>query len=179
MALSVNKHFKLEALLFSTRKIAIIFGFYKVFLLAQRRRLCVRHVAKLNVIDIYNFEVRSMFSVATHPFGSSNFIRFYYAPLLFTVLVSLFLLFPLSYSQPMQFSPCFMLIFCFTCTLSVMCKYDRVTRRTTVKQLRFNNPIFYRPQDSAAVKIMAIVKGLLLLCCGHRLHCEFASALKS
>ena len=165
-----------------------------------------------------------MFSVAMHLFGSFNFIRSNYAPLLFTGLGSLFLLFALSYSRPIQFSPCFMLIFCFTCTLKAhvhpsgfarlsfcfgrvrllnavfwlavisqrtifnyakfpQCiqgdNYDRVIRKTTVKQLRFNNPIFYRLQDNAAVKIMATVIGVLLLCCGHRLYCEFASALKS
>ena len=66
--------------------------------------------------------------------------------------------------------PFFMLIFCFSCMLSVICKHDRAVRNV-VKQLRFNNPVLYRPQDSAAVKIMAIVIGVFLLCCGFRLVC--------
>ena len=64
---------------------------------------------------------------------------------------------------------CFMLIFCFACMLRVICKHDRAVR-TLVKQLRFNNPVLYRPQDSAAVKTMAIVIGVFLLCCAFKLH---------
>ena len=69
-----------------------------------------------------------------------------------------------------KFVPFFMLIFCFSCVLSVICKHDRVVRNV-IKQLRFNNPVLYRPQDSAAVKIMAIVIGVFLLRCGFRLVC--------
>ena len=72
--------------------------------------------------------------------------------------------------------PCFMLIFCFAYMLRVICKHDRAMR-TLVKQLRFNNPVLYRPQDSAAVKIMAIVIGVFLLCCGFRLGCGFRLAV--
>ena len=72
--------------------------------------------------------------------------------------------------------PCFMLIFCFACMLRVICKHDRAMR-TLVKQLRFNNPVLYRPQDSAAVKIMAVVIGVFLLCCGFRLRCGFRLVL--
>ena len=60
--------------------------------------------------------------------------------------------------------------------LRVICKHDRAMR-TLVKQLRFNNPVFYRPQDSAAVKIMAVVIGVFLLCCGFRLECGFRFVL--
>ena len=66
--------------------------------------------------------------------------------------------------------PCLTLIFCFACMLRVICKHDRAMR-ALVKQLRFNNPVLYRPQDSAAVKIMAIVIGVFLLCCVFRLLC--------
>ena len=66
--------------------------------------------------------------------------------------------------------PCLTLIFCFFCMLRVICKHDRAMR-TLVKQLRFNNPVLYRTQDSAAVKIMAIVIGVFLLCCVFRLLC--------
>ena len=44
--------------------------------------------------------------------------------------------------------------------LRVICKHDRAMR-TLVKQLRFNNPVLYRPQDSAAVN--PIQTGLFLL----------------
>ena len=64
---------------------------------------------------------------------------------------------------------CFMLIFCFSCMLRVIYKHDRAMR-TLVKQLRFNNSVLYRPQDSAALKIMAIVIGVFLLCCAFKLH---------
>ena len=45
------------------------------------------------------------FAAATHLFGSSDFIMSsqHYAPLLFSRLGSLFLLFVLSFSQPIQF----------------------------------------------------------------------------
>ena len=72
--------------------------------------------------------------------------------------------------------PCFMLIFCFACMLRVICKHDRAMR-ALVKQLLFNNPVLYRPQDSAAVKIMAVVVGVFLLCCGFRLGCGFRLAV--
>ena len=64
---------------------------------------------------------------------------------------------------------CFMLIFCFGCMLRVICKHDR-TMRTLVKQLRFNNSVLYRTQDSAAAKVMAIVIGVFLVCGAFKLQ---------
>ena len=64
---------------------------------------------------------------------------------------------------------CFMLIFCFSCMLTVIYKHDRGIR-TLVKQLRFNNSVSYRPQDSAAAKIMALVIGVFLVCSAFKLH---------
>ena len=45
--------------------------------------------------------------------------------------------------------------------------------RTLVKQLRFNNSVLYRPQDSAAVKIMVVVIGVFLVCSAFRFCCGF------
>ncbi|XP_022795506.1 trace amine-associated receptor 3-like [Stylophora pistillata] len=70
--------------------------------------------------------------------------------------------------------PCVMLVSCFACMLSVICKHGR-QMRTLLKQIRFNAPVCYRPQDNAAVKIMAIVIGVFLLCSAIRFHCGLSS----
>ena len=51
-----------------------------------------------------------------------------------------------------KFVPFFMLIFCFSCTLSVICKHDRVVRNV-VKQLRFNSPVCIDLKVAAVLRI--------------------------
>ena len=70
--------------------------------------------------------------------------------------------------------PCVMLVFCFACMLTIICKHHR-KMRTLVKQIRSNATVFFRPQDSAAVKIMAIVIVVFLLCSAIRFHCGLSS----
>ena len=77
-----------------------------------------------------------------------------------------------------QFFPCFMIIFCFGSMLRVVCKHDRAAR-TLAKQLRFNNHALCKPQEKTAVKIMAIVISVFLLCCGIQLRCGFKIALQN
>ena len=71
-----------------------------------------------------------------------------------------------------EFFPCLLLIFCFASMLVMVCKHDRAAR-TLAKQLRFNNHALCKPQEKTAVKIMAIVVGVFLLCCGIQLRCGF------
>ena len=52
----------------------------------------------------------------------------------------------------------------------VVRKHDRVSR-TTAKQLRFNHRVFYKIQGKSAIKLMAVVIGLFLLCYGFSLRC--------
>ena len=70
--------------------------------------------------------------------------------------------------------PCVMLVFCFACMLTIICKHHR-KMRTLVKQIRSNATVFFRPQESAAVKIMAIVIVVFLLCSAIRFHCGLSS----
>ena len=71
-----------------------------------------------------------------------------------------------------EFFPCVLLIFCFACMLSVVCRHHRATR-SLAKQLRVNHQIVFKIQEKSAVKIMAIVIGLFLLCYAFYLRCSF------
>lgn len=63
-------------------------------------------------------------------------------------------------------------IFCFASMLRVVCKHTR-SSRTLAKQLRFNHRVFFKSQERSAVKMMAIVIGLFLVCYGVFLRCNF------
>ena len=52
----------------------------------------------------------------------------------------------------------------------VVCKHDR-TSCTTAKQLRFNHHVLHKIQGKSAIKLMAVVIGLFLLCYGFYLRC--------
>ena len=47
--------------------------------------------------------------------------------------------------------------------LHVVRRYERAVR-TTAKQLRFNHRVSFKIEEKSAVKLMAVVKGLFLLC---------------
>ena len=69
-----------------------------------------------------------------------------------------------------EFLPCLMLIFCFASMSHVIYKLQR-TSRTITKQLRFNHRILFNYQEKSAVKLMAVVVGLFLLCYGFYIRC--------
>ncbi|KAJ7336588.1 hypothetical protein OS493_011804 [Desmophyllum pertusum] len=71
-----------------------------------------------------------------------------------------------------EFLPSAMLIFCFTSMLCVVCKHDRAAR-TLAKQLRFNHRVLFKSQEMSAVKVMAIVISLFLVCYGLFMRCSF------
>jgi len=73
--------------------------------------------------------------------------------------------------------PCLMLIFCFASMLHVICKLHR-TSRTITKQLRFNHRILFNYQGKSAVKLMAVVIGLFLLCYGVYIRCSLVHIFK-
>ena len=56
--------------------------------------------------------------------------------------------------------------------LHVVYKHDKATR-AIAKQLRFNHCVLFQSQEKSAVKIMAIVIGLFLLCYGFYIRCSF------
>ncbi|XP_078354388.1 adenosine receptor A2b-like [Oculina patagonica] len=63
-------------------------------------------------------------------------------------------------------------IFCFTSMLSVVCKHNR-SARALGKQLRFNHRIFFKKPEKSAIKMMAVVICLFLVCYGIALRCNF------
>ncbi|XP_078384591.1 octopamine receptor beta-2R-like [Oculina patagonica] len=67
---------------------------------------------------------------------------------------------------------CAIVIFCFASMVHVVCKHAR-SARILAKQLRFNHHALLKTQDTSAVKMMAIVVGLFLLCYGIALRCNF------
>ncbi|XP_078377642.1 octopamine receptor beta-2R-like [Oculina patagonica] len=69
-----------------------------------------------------------------------------------------------------EFLPCIILIFCFASMLYVVYKHDRAAR-ITAKQLRFNHHVLFKTQEKSAVKLMAVVIGLFLLCYGFYIRC--------
>ena len=74
--------------------------------------------------------------------------------------------------------PCFILITNFVFMLQVVCKHERAAR-TREKQLRFNHHrVSFKAQERSAVKIMAVVIGLFLLCYGIYIRCSFLYVFK-
>ena len=74
--------------------------------------------------------------------------------------------------------PCFILIINFVSMLEVVCKHERAVR-TREKQLRYNHHrVSFKAQEKSAVKIMAVVIGLFLLCYGIYIHCSFLFVFK-
>ena len=67
---------------------------------------------------------------------------------------------------------CAILIFCFASMLRVVCKHAR-SARTLATQLRFNQEVFSKAPDKSAVKMMAVVVCLFLVCYGIGLRCSF------
>ena len=67
--------------------------------------------------------------------------------------------------------PCLILIFCFLSMLHVVCRYKRAAQ-TTAKQLRFNHRVSFETKEKSAVKMMAVVIGLFLLCYGFYIRCS-------
>ena len=75
-----------------------------------------------------------------------------------------------------EFLPCVMLIFCFASMLRVIWKHDRAAR-TFAKQLSFNHGVVFKAHERSAVKMMATVISLFLLCYAVHLRCSFLSVL--
>ncbi|XP_078343707.1 trace amine-associated receptor 5-like [Oculina patagonica] len=71
---------------------------------------------------------------------------------------------------------CVILIFFFASMLHVIYKHA-LSVRTLAKQLRFNHIVFVKAQETSAVKMMAVVIGLFLLCYGLLLRCSFVMIL--
>ena len=91
----------------------------------------------------------------------------YFWDLLFWVTVIFFELFP-----------CFILMLSFAFMLQVLCKHERAAR-TRARQLRFNHyRVSFKIQEKSAVKIMAIVIALFLLCYGFYVRCSLIFIFK-
>ena len=74
--------------------------------------------------------------------------------------------------------PCFILIASFAFMLQVLCKHERAAR-TRARQLRFNyHRVSFKIQEKSAVKIMAVVIGLFLLCYGFYIRCTLVVIFK-
>ena len=74
--------------------------------------------------------------------------------------------------------PCFILIASFAFMLQVLCKHQRAAR-IREKQLRFNHQhASFKIQEKSAVKIMAVVIGLFLLCYGFYIRCSLVFIFK-
>ena len=89
--------------------------------------------------------------------------RIYEVPLVFDIVFWFDVIF-------LEFFPCLVLIFCFASMCRVVRKHDQASR-TTAKQLRFNHHVLHKIQGKSAIKLMAVVIGLFLLCYGFYLRC--------
>ena len=96
-----------------------------------------------------------------------------------SIVLSISILFPIFLWVVMavfEFLPCVMLIFCFVSMLRVIWKHDRAAR-TFAKQLSFNHRVVFKAHERSAVKMMAVVISLYLLCYAVHLRCSFLSVL--
>ena len=74
--------------------------------------------------------------------------------------------------------PCLILLFFFATMLHAVCKHERASR-TIAKQLCFNHRVLFKPQDKSAIKLMAVVIGLFLLCYGFYIRCTLVFIFKN
>ena len=96
-----------------------------------------------------------------------------------SIVFSISVLFPIFLWVVMvvfEFLPCVMLIFCFVSMLRVIWKHDRAAC-TFAKQLSFNHRVVFKAHERSAVKMMAVVINLFLLCYALHLRCSFLSVL--
>ena len=73
---------------------------------------------------------------------------------------------------------CGIVIFCFVFMLRVVWKHER-SARILARQLRFNHQVLRKSDGTSAVKMMAIVLGVFLICYGIVLRCSFVFILGS
>jgi len=74
--------------------------------------------------------------------------------------------------------PCFILLASFAFMLQVLCKHERAAR-TRARQLRYNHHrVSFKIQEKSAVKVMAVVIGLFLLCYGVYIRCSLVHIFK-
>lgn len=106
-------------------------------------------------------------------------------PVVFHILLVASIIFSISIFFPIflwvimilfEFLPCVMLILCFASMLRVIWKHDRAAR-TFTKQLSFNHRVVLKTHERSAVKMMAVVISLFLLCYAVHLRCSFLSVL--
>lgn len=76
----------------------------------------------------------------------------------------------------LELSICVIVIFCFAGMLRVVWKHER-SARILAKQLRFNHHVLRKTEGKSAVKMMAVVIGLFLICYGIALRCSFVFIL--
>ena len=76
----------------------------------------------------------------------------------------------------LELSMCVIVIFCFAGMLCVVWKHES-SARILAKQLRFNHHFLRKTEGKSAVKMMAIVIGLFLICYGIALRCSFVFIL--
>ena len=94
-----------------------------------------------------------------------------------SIIFSISLFFPIFLLLVMlffEFFPGVMLIFCFASMLRVIYRHERAASNF-VRQLRFNHRVVLKTQENSAVKMMAIVISLFLLCYAVHLRCSFLS----
>ena len=88
-------------------------------------------------------------------------------PLFFSIFLWLLMIF-------FEILPCVMIILFFASMVHVVWKHNRA-ESTLAKQLHFNHRVSFTSREKAAVKMMAIVISLFLLCYGIFLRCTFLS----
>ena len=88
-------------------------------------------------------------------------------PFFFSIFLWLLMIF-------FEILPCVTIILFFASIVRVAWKHNRA-KSTLVKQLHFNHRVSFTSREKAAVKMMAIVIGLFLLCYGIFLRCTFLS----
>ncbi|KAJ7333594.1 hypothetical protein OS493_017136 [Desmophyllum pertusum] len=101
-------------------------------------------------------------------------------PLLYLTFKVPLLLEAFSWSVAILFGliPCLMLIFCFSSMLSLVYKHHRAAR-IVAKQLSFNHHVsLHEIRERSAVKMMAVVISLFLVCYAIALRCTLICVLK-
>ena len=78
----------------------------------------------------------------------------------------------------LEFLPCLVLLLCFASMLHAVFKHDRASR-IIAKQLRFNHSVLFKPQEKSAIKLMALVIAVFLLCYGLFICCTLVYIFES
>ncbi|XP_078384598.1 5-hydroxytryptamine receptor 7-like [Oculina patagonica] len=156
----------------------VLVSISELFLISSAMSLCTlvldRYIAIVKPLKYLTFmKYRRVIQIISLSWTISVSFTLFVRSLMYSYETSLVMQYIIDWFYTvLELFTCAVVIFCFASMLIVVYKHDR-SARTLAKQLRFNHRVFFKTQDKSAIKMMAIVVCLFLVCYGIALRCNF------